>query len=128
MAWAARLIERHVDERFLRGEGATLARWLAALPADLVRPVHGFAWHRRSSRSQKATWKAAGPLLDAAERAFAHAADEPFEPSAGKASSFLVNVPAAIALERAVLAHLCGDGQGTAVFASRALAETVEGE
>ena len=36
MTWAARLIERHVDERILRGEGATLARWLAVLPADLV--------------------------------------------------------------------------------------------
>ena len=46
----------------------------------------------------------------------------------GITSSFLVNVPAAIAVERAVLAHLCGDGQGTAVFASRALAATVEGE
>ena len=38
MTWAARLIEQHFDERFyLRGEGATMQRWLAALPADLVR-------------------------------------------------------------------------------------------
>jgi hypothetical protein len=33
---AARLIERHFDELFYRrGEGATVQRWLAALPAEL---------------------------------------------------------------------------------------------
>ena len=38
MAWAARLIEQHFDERFyLRGEGVTVQRWLSALPGDLVR-------------------------------------------------------------------------------------------
>src|SRR5207342_239136 len=35
-AWAARLIERHVDALLLRSEGATVQRWLAALPAELV--------------------------------------------------------------------------------------------
>jgi LuxR family maltose regulon positive regulatory protein len=39
-----------------------------------------------------------------------------------------VNVPAATALGRAYLAHLRGDAATTAVFASRALAETREGE
>ncbi len=38
MSWAARLIEQHFDALFyLRGEGATLQRWLSALPADLIR-------------------------------------------------------------------------------------------
>ena len=55
-------------------------------------------------------------------------ADEPFEPSAGKAASLLVNVPAAIALGRASLAQLRGDADGTAAFASQALAKTGEGE
>ena len=37
MVWAARLIEQHFDAVYsLRGEGATLQRWLAALPAELV--------------------------------------------------------------------------------------------
>jgi hypothetical protein len=35
-AWAARLVERYVDARLLGSEAATLARWLAALPAELV--------------------------------------------------------------------------------------------
>jgi LuxR family transcriptional regulator, maltose regulon positive regulatory protein len=70
----------------------------------------------------------AGPPLDAAERAFTDATDEPFEPSAGKAASLLVNVPAGIALGRASLAHLRGDAEGTAAFASQVLATIGVGE
>jgi LuxR family maltose regulon positive regulatory protein len=33
-AWAARLVERHVETLLGRGEGATLRRWLSALPAE----------------------------------------------------------------------------------------------
>ena len=66
--------------------------------------------------------------LDAAERAFADAAGEPFEPSVGRAASLLANVPAAIALGRAYLAVLHGDAEGTAACASRALAALGEGE
>lgn len=35
-AWAARLVERHFDALFVRSEEATLQRWLAALPAELL--------------------------------------------------------------------------------------------
>ena len=38
MTWAARLIEQHFDAvHSLRGEAATIQRWLTPLPADLVR-------------------------------------------------------------------------------------------
>src|SRR5215472_1001551 len=36
-AWAARLVERHVETLLARGEGVTLRRWLSALPAQAVR-------------------------------------------------------------------------------------------
>ena len=37
MIWAARLIERYFDELFYqRSEGATVRRWLAAIPAELT--------------------------------------------------------------------------------------------
>jgi LuxR family maltose regulon positive regulatory protein len=71
------------------------------------------------------------PPLDAAERALAGAApavDEPFEPSVGKAVSMLANIPALIALHRGFLAQLRGDAEGTASFASQALAELGGGE
>src|SRR4029453_15153302 len=34
--WTARLLERHLDELLLRGENATVNRWLTALPAQLT--------------------------------------------------------------------------------------------
>jgi LuxR family transcriptional regulator, maltose regulon positive regulatory protein len=127
-AWAARLIERYADALIFRSEGATLQRWLAALRPEqvgsrprlcLVQAFHALAGSDVAG---------AGPLLDAAERAFADAAGEPFEPSVGKAASLFVNVPAAIALGRAVLAQFRGDADGTAAFTLQALAKIGEGE
>ena len=129
MIWTARLIEQHFDAVFyLHGEGATIQRWLAALPAELVssRPRLLLAQAALAAASDQV--EAVEPLLDEAEHAVAAAADEPYEPSAGHAGSLLVNVPAAIALFRAYLAHLRGDAEGTSAFTSRALAEIGEGE
>jgi LuxR family maltose regulon positive regulatory protein len=103
-------------------------RWLAALPASLVaaRPrllLIKAAIALLSGRMDEVT-----ALLDNAERSYADVAAEPFEPSAGNAASFLVNIPARIALDRAYLADLRGDGESTATFATQALAEIREGE
>ena len=68
------------------------------------------------------------PLLDAAERASPSTAEEPFEPTAGRAASMLVNVPALIALHRSQLAQLRGDADAAAALASAALAESREEE
>ena len=67
-------------------------------------------------------------LLGAAERASAGVAGEPFEPTAGRAASLLVNVPAHIALDRSYLAYLRGDAEATAAFAAQALAKLDKGE
>ena len=127
-AQAARLVEQHVDELILRSEGATIARWLAALPAGLASSRPRLCLARTFVAVADSDVDAAGPPLDAAERSYADAVDEPFEPSVGRAASLLVNLPAIIALERAVLAHLRGDAEGTAASASRALAAIGEGE
>src|SRR5512132_3550601 len=126
--WAARLVERHVDELILRSEGATLARWLAALPAELVgcRPRLLLAQALLTGLSGRL--EAAEGLLDAAERAFTVTGEEPYEPAVGRAVSVLANVPAMIALARVYLAQLRGDTEGTRAFASQALAEIGEGE
>ena len=126
--WAARLIERHFDEIFWPGERATVERWLSALPAGLVGSRPRLCLVRSILALAGGDIEGAGPLLDAAERGVTDAAEEPFEPSAGKAASLLVNVSAAIALGRASLAHLRGDADGTAAFASQVLAKTSEGE
>ena len=127
-AWAARLIERHYDAIFLRGESATIQRWISALPAELARSRPRLLLAQAWMALVGGDVEAAGAPLDAAERAFADAANEPFEPSVGRAASLLANVPAAIALGRAYLAVLRGDAEGTAASASRAMAALGEGE
>jgi LuxR family maltose regulon positive regulatory protein len=129
MLWAARLIEEDFDTAYnLRGEGETIQRWLAALPADLVRSRPRLLLAQAQLRGTSGHLADMGQLLDAAERVSANGAGESFEPTAGPAASLLVNVPAHIALERAYLAQLRGDAEGTATFASRALAESRAGE
>jgi len=129
MSRAARLIEQHFDALFyLRGEGATVRRWLAALPPELIRSRPRLLVAQAAMADASGRVEAVDGLLAAAERASADADDEPYEPSAGNAASLLVNVPATIAIFRAYLAELRGDAEGTAAFASRALAEIGEGQ
>ncbi|HEV3465193.1 MAG TPA: helix-turn-helix transcriptional regulator, partial [Actinomycetota bacterium] len=126
--WAARLIERQLDARILRWEGATLGRWLAALPPELVgsRPRLSLAQARLAII--RGDLEAIEGPLEAAERAAAEAAGEPYEPSVGRAASTMANLPAAIALQRAGLAHLRGDADQMLASARRALAALGEGE
>ena len=124
--WAARLIEQHFDATYHRGQRATIHRWLAALPADLA--------HTRARLLLAQAWmavvgghvEAAGVALDAAQRASAQAAAEPFEPSAGRAASMLANTRAAITIARGWLAWLHGDADGATAFASQALGELTD--
>jgi LuxR family maltose regulon positive regulatory protein len=126
--WAARLIERQLDARIQRWEGATMQRWLTALPPELVRS------RPRLSLAQAIIALISGDLeaiegpLEAAERRIADAADEPYEPSVGRAASMLANLPASIALQRAGLAQLRGDATQTMASAKRGLAALGEGE
>jgi len=126
--WAARLVERHLDGLLLRGESATVRRWFAALPAELVGSRPRLLLTQTLLALISGRLEAADGLLDAAERAFAVTGEEPYEPAVGRAASLLANVPAIIALYRAALAAFRGDTDGTRVFASRALAEIGEGE
>jgi LuxR family maltose regulon positive regulatory protein len=126
--WAARLIEQHFDATYHRGQRATIHRWLAALPADLV--------HTRARLLLVQAWmavvgghvEAAGVALEAAQRASAQAAEEPFEPSAGRAASLLANTLAAITIARGWLAWLHGNADGATAFASQALGELTDGD
>ena len=129
MTWAARLIEEHFDEFYnVRGEGATIQRWLSALPAAVTRSRPRLLLAQAQLTGTSGHLEDMERLVDAAERVSASAAGERFEPTAGRAASLLVNVPAHIALDRAYLAQLRGDAESTAAFASRALAECAAGE
>ena len=108
-AWAARLVERHVEALLGRSEGATLHRWLSALPAESVRARPRLCLAQAYGAAMGFQVEALEALLDDAERAFAVSGDEPYEASAGRPVSSLANVPAGIAFLRAVLARLRGD-------------------
>ena len=129
MTWAARLIERQFDTvSGLRGEGVTVQRWLDALPANLVRSRPRLLLAQAQLAAAAGRVETVERLVEAAERAHAGAAEEPFEPPAGRAGSLLVNIPALIAVHRSLLAWLRGDAEATAEYASQALAELREGE
>jgi LuxR family transcriptional regulator, maltose regulon positive regulatory protein len=124
---AARLVEQHIEALYVRSEQATAQRWLAALPPGLVdsRPRLLLAQVRAALLGGDV--QAGQDLLQAAERAFTQAADEPHEPSVGRAAS-RANIAATLALAHARIAYLRGDPQQTTKHASRVLTEIGEGE
>jgi LuxR family transcriptional regulator, maltose regulon positive regulatory protein len=128
VTWAARLIERQLDAWILRWEGVTLQRWLAALPTELIGSRPRLALAQARLALIRGELEAIEGPLEAAERLVAEAADEPYEPSVGRAASTMANLPAAIALQRAGLAHLRGDAEQMTTSARRALAALGEGE
>jgi len=127
-AWAARLVERHVEELLGRGEGVTLRRWLSALPPESVRRRPRLYLAQAYGAVMGFQLDALEALLDAAERAFAVSGDEPYEVPDGRAASVLANVPAAIALLRAMLARLRGHAALAAGYNQQALAQLEEDE
>ena len=129
MTWAARLIEQHYEAVFYsRGEAATIQRWMSALPDELVWSRSRLLLAQAQLANASGRAGAAGPLLDAAERASEASADEPLEAKASRGTGLLADVTGGIAIERAYLAALRGDPEATAEFASRALTELGEGE
>ena len=129
MLWAARIIEQHFDEVFnLRGEAATVHRWLSVLPAEVVRSRPRLLLAQALMAATSGHLEAVEPLLDAVECALPDWTDEPFEPTAGVAASHLINVPALTTLHRGALAQLRGDAEATAAFAAQMLAEIDPGE
>ena len=118
--WAARLVERHVEALLRRSEGATLSRWLSALPAASARARPRLCLAQAVAAVTGGRLEAAEPLLADAECEFAASDDEPHEPSVGRAFSVLANVPASIAFLRAELARLRGDAARAADFDQQA--------
>ena len=129
MLRAARIIEKYVDMVYsVRGEAATIHRWLSILPDDLVRSRPRLLLAQALMAATSGHIEVVEPLLDAAECAPPGWADEPFEPTAGVAASYLINVPALTTLHHGYLAQLHGDAEATAAFSTQTLAQTKPGE
>jgi LuxR family transcriptional regulator, maltose regulon positive regulatory protein len=120
--WSARILERHVDEPILRRGGATLQRWLTALPADLVKSRPTLLLAQAQLHLQQGTVSGVEPLLDAAEQALERPVDhEPRERPPGPAVRPPAERRALLGLLRAVVAHLRGDADATRRQATSAL-------
>ena len=125
MLWAARIIEQHFDlVHRIRGEAATIDRWMSVLPANVVRSRPRLLLAQAHMAADSGHPEVVEPLLDAVDCAPPGWADEPFEPASGVAASFLINVPALTTLHRSYLAQLHGDAEATAAFATQTLAES----
>jgi LuxR family maltose regulon positive regulatory protein len=125
--WAARLAEVYADEFVVRSETASVQRWLAALPPELVASRPRLLLVRTRIALLAAEVEGVGDLLDAAERAAAGMTGEPYEWSTGRAASSSADIAVFIALGRAWLAALRGDAEAATVFAEQARAKLPEG-
>ena len=129
MLWAAQIIEQHFNLVYsTRGEAATIHRWLSVLPAEVVRSRPRLLLAQALMAATSGHLEAVEPLLDAVDCAPPGWADEPFEPAAGAAASYLINVPVLTTLHRSYLAQFHGDPEATVAFAAQALAESKPGE
>lgn len=133
--WAVRLVERHVDfrsqesaGRLMSTEYATFQRWLRVLPAEAVAAQPRLLLTQARLAALAGRVDEAGELLDAAERAYTEATDDPAESSVGRSVGPLANIPAVLAAHRMFIANLRGDPDSAADFASRVLAEIGEDE
>src|SRR2546422_2432858 len=118
-ARAAELVESNVDDVLGRGEGASLRRWLSALPHDVVRSPPRLAAVQALAAFTAGRLEAVEPLLNDAEHALTQPGvsyDRAVDPQ-----SALTNVPALIANLRSSLAIAQGDAERARSYAAKAL-------
>ncbi|MGA7671736.1 MAG: LuxR C-terminal-related transcriptional regulator [Nitrolancea sp.] len=126
--WAARIIEREVDDLLLRNEEVTLDRWLAALPADVAASRPGLMLARADLELSRGHLDEVERALDAAEEAVAETPSEGAESSGDGSASLVANIPAAVAYWRAYIAELRGDAERAITFDRQSLAALGENE
>jgi LuxR family transcriptional regulator, maltose regulon positive regulatory protein len=125
---AARLVEYYADGCIQGGREATLRRWLAALPRELVASRARLLLARSLVALLEGDLAVLEETLDAADRAFVSDPGEPFESSVGIEASWMANVPAMISRGRGALAEFRGDADRALAFSRRAVELVAEGE
>jgi LuxR family maltose regulon positive regulatory protein len=132
--WAARLIEQHVTGLVARNERATLERWFAALPVEVIRSRPRLCLARAYRAMVGGRLDELEQLLEDAERAL-DAPDSGAEEqvvassaeSGGATALFFDDLPASVANLRSALAYLRGDADGVVEFARLAKARVPAG-
>jgi ATP/maltotriose-dependent transcriptional regulator MalT len=124
--WASRLVEEHLDGRLSQGEETIVARWLSALPEEVVRSVPKLCLAQAYLDFHLGDLASVERLLNQADTA-----DLDQEGTSGgvpTTGGLVAEFPAAIALLRAEVAAARGDFKETAQQAGFALARTSDRE
>jgi LuxR family maltose regulon positive regulatory protein len=119
--WAARLVERHVEELLNGGERVTLDRWLSTLPEDVLRSRPRLLLSRAVSALIVGRLGEAEQLIGMADAAPTDDRER-HDPSVGREASLAANVAAGAALLRAEVALIRGDAGGERAAAAKAVA------
>ena len=126
-AWAARLIEGHLEDQILLlGQGATLIRWLSVLPPEVIHRRPRLTLGQAVVALLEGRLDEVEPLLALAERTSTETGDTPYRASIDRTDSIVANVPAAVAVGRADLACLRGDAERGARYGRVALAHLTD--
>jgi LuxR family maltose regulon positive regulatory protein len=126
-AWAARLVEEHLGETLRRGESVILDRWLLWLPDEVVRSRPRLCLAQAMLEWHRYRLDAVERLLQHVERAL-EVRPELRELEVPTEGGMVADVRAAIALLRAQVAGVRGDGERETEFARAALAYLAERE
>ena len=126
---AARIVETHLEGQLMRrNEGATLHRWLTALPQEVVRRRPRLVLGQAIVAVLGGVLDDVDALLATVEEAIPRAEGQPYLPSVGRRTSIMTNVRACVALCRADLARAHGDPEREVAFARAALAQAGEAD
>ena len=124
---AARLVEQNTEAVVMRSEGATLLRWLEALPEELVRSRPRLSVGYAIASLFGGRLDVVEPLLQDAERALEGSPEVSAEsPPQTGAGGWLADIPGCIAVIRGDLARMRGDVPRATELARRALVRLPE--
>ena len=116
-AWAARLIEGHLEDQILLlGQGATLVRWLSALPPEVIHRRPRLTLGQAVVALLEGRWTRSSRCWTLVERTSGRDGGHAVRASIDRTDSIVANVPAAVAVGRADLACLRGDAERGAEY------------
>ncbi|MBA2712878.1 MAG: AAA family ATPase [Rubrobacteraceae bacterium] len=126
--WAARLVEQNTASVVMRSEGATLMRWLKALPEELVHTRPRLSVAHAIASLFGGRLDDVEPLLRDAERALGCRPPRAssIEPEESEAIGWLADVPDCVAIIRGDLARMRGEAPLAITLSRQALAHLPE--
>jgi ATP/maltotriose-dependent transcriptional regulator MalT len=121
--WAAQLVEQNTAAVVMRSEGATLLRWLEALPEELVRSRPRLLVAYAIAALFAGRLDVVEPLLRDAERALRGSVEVSMaSPEELEAMEWLADIPSCVATIRGDLARMRGDAPRAIELSRQALA------